>query len=151
MGIKNNFLVFWIVFVALVFVLIILNLNINYVGIKTQNGLVKINVEVADSPLERESGLMNRKYLCSGCGMLFVFDELGEHKFWMKNTLISLDMIFVDGDKQVVFIEKDAKPCNTEICGVYPKEGIKFRYAVEVNGGFSEKNGINIGDRVLLK
>ena len=150
MRINKNYLVFGIALVLLVILLVIFSLDKNYVGIKTEDDLIKLKVEIADSDKEREVGLMNRKYLCENCGMLFIFPEGGEHKFWMKDTLIALDMIFVGTEKKIVFIEKDAKPCEFDPCEVYPKEDVRFMYVVEVNSGFSDKNKVNIGDRVLF-
>src|SRR6056297_767591 len=70
----------------------------------------KINVEIADSDKERQKGLMNRTSLCNKCGMLFIFDDERKHSFWMKNTLIPLDIIFINSKLKVVDIFH-AQPC----------------------------------------
>jgi len=103
--------------------------NIKYVEI----GDKKISVEVADTPEERGEGLMFREELCEGCGMLFIMEEEIIPRFWMKNTLIPLDMIFISSNLEVVDILR-AEPCEEDPCKVYsPKE--KALYVLEVNKG----------------
>lgn len=92
-------------------------------------------VEIADTPAERAQGLMNRETLPEGHGMLFVFDTPGRHGFWMKNTLIPLDIVWLDEDMQVLEA-KFAVPCPAEAeqCPQYvPQQDAK--YVLEVNGG----------------
>lgn len=106
----------------------------------------KINVEIADTAEEREQGLMNRESLCDRCGMLFVFDEEGKYSFWMKDTLIPLDMVFIDKNGIIVNIYS-AEPCAEEQCESYtPTDNAK--YVLEVNKGFVDMHHINEGDAV---
>jgi uncharacterized membrane protein (UPF0127 family) len=101
--------------------------NQSYVEINGQ----KINVEIAKTQAEREKGLMLRDELCDDCGMLFIFKREDYYGFWMKNTLIPLDMVFIDSDFNIIDI-KHAKPCTTENCEIYtPKE--KSMYVLETN------------------
>jgi len=98
----------------------------------------KIFIEVADSSEEREKGLMYRDELCDDCGMLFIFEQEGFYNFWMKNTSIPLDIIFINSNLEVVdFLY--AAPCRKDFCESYaPKE--KSLYVLEVNYGvFSEE------------
>lgn len=120
------------------------------ISLEKQNGeSIPIQVEVADSESEREVGLMNRDQLDDNKGMLFIFDSDTLSGFWMKDTLIPLDMIFIDSKMKIVAIEKGAQPCNETPCTVY-NPGVVYRYVVEVNGGWSDKNGIEVGDRINL-
>lgn len=107
-------------------------------------------VAIADTSSEREIGLMNRTELAENSGMLFVFEEGGVYKFWMKNTLIPLDMIWIDGNNKILFIEKNAQPCRSEACETFgPDQGAK--YVLEINSGAAEKAGIMMGDEVTLR
>ena len=108
------------------------------------------NIEIANTPREREIGLMNRENLDLNNGMLFVFEKEGVYNFWMKNVLIPLDMIWIDGNKQVVFIKENAEPCKTEQCEVFGSDE-KALYVLEVNGGAVEEMGIKIGDAVEFR
>ena len=93
-----------------------------------------IEVEISDTWEKRERGLMFREELCERCGMFFIFDEEKRHGFWMKNTKIPLDIVFIDRHNKVVDIH-NAIPCNSSChCKTYwPKE--KAKYVLEVNGG----------------
>lgn len=110
------------------------------------NGHV-VAVEVADTPEEREQGLMFRDSLEQDRGMLFIFDESQEAHFWMKNTEIPLDIIFVNDEDIVSELYSDAQPCLTPFCPAYSSHG-KVKYVVEVNAGYAAKNGIQIGSEV---
>ena len=94
----------------------------------------KYIVEVADNYDSRAQGLMNRQYLEKGKGMLFVFPTEKIQTFWMKNTLIPLDMIFLDKDWKVVDIIKNAQPCKTEKCELFVSK-FPAKYVVEVGAG----------------
>jgi hypothetical protein len=107
------------------------------------------SVEVARTFNERAVGLMNRTELQKDSGMLFVFEEDGEYNFWMKNTLISLDMIWISSDKKVVFIKNNAEPCKQEVCESIKPNAIA-RYVLEINGGLAEQENIKPGDDVFI-
>ena len=107
-----------------------------------------IKVEVADTPEERSHGLMFRESLCDNCGMLFVFENEDYHNFWMKNTIIPLDMIFISEDNKIIDIIQ-AEPCKEDPCQVYkPKE--KAKYILEVNKEYSSSNNLRTGDNVKI-
>lgn len=106
--------------------------------------LRKIDVEIAENDTERAKGLMFRPYLSDSVGMLFVFDQAEPQSFWMKNTMISLDIIYVDSGKKIVSIQKKAKPYSEESLPSYGEA----QYVVEVNGGYCDKYGIKVGDIV---
>ena len=109
--------------------------------------LATINIEIAETPQRRETGLMGRPTLGENNGMLFIFQEEQPLSFWMMNTLISLDMIFVDAQKEIVTIHSKTTPFSSES---YPsaKAGM---YVVEVNAGFCEQHGIREGDKIVFQ
>lgn len=97
----------------------------------------RISVQIAMSREERARGLMFKEELCENCGMLFVFEKEEAHSFWMKNTLIPLDIIFIDSDLKI-FEVISAFPCEEEPCESYSPRG-KALYVLEVNyGKFNE-------------
>jgi len=106
-------------------------------------------VEVADTSAKRTLGLMNRSNLLENTGMLFIFDDESEKSFWMKNTLIPLDMIFIDSKFEIVHIQKNAQPCKTITCTTY--SSVKSaKYVVEINGGLSDKFGVKEGQKIEI-
>jgi uncharacterized membrane protein (UPF0127 family) len=105
-----------------------------------------VAVEVARTEPERARGLMFRTSLADGAGMLFVFDETGEHPFWMKNTLIPLDMIFIDDSGRITGVVARATPGALE-----PRSGGASRFVLEVNGGWAEARGVAAGDQVRFE
>ena len=112
--------------------------------IQTRGGRVDVSLEVAATPETRSRGLMYRRELADGHGMLFVFDVDANHEFWMKNTLIPLDMIFITVDGLVAGVKKNTTPMSTAGISV----GTPSRYVLEVPGGWAERRGVAVGDRV---
>jgi uncharacterized protein len=107
-------------------------------------GSVKFNIELADTVRERSRGLMFRENLPPGDGMLFVYDKPGRVSFWMKNTLIPLDMIFMDVQGTVVQVHDRAKPGDlTPIFG-----GDNVFAVLEINGGLARRYGIAAGTQM---
>ena len=104
-------------------------------------------VEVAKTPEERARGLMNRESLAQNAGMWFIFPEMGDEKFWMKDTLIALDLVYVDDDMKVVHIIENAVPESTELLSS-PSE---FQYVLEIAAGMAEERGIKTGDVVQYR
>ena len=106
----------------------------------------KINVEVAKTNEERSKGLSNRNKLDENSGMIFIFSPNSKPIFWMKDTKISLDIIWIN-DNKIVGIEKNVQPqLNTDDSKLrrYPAPS-EIDYVLEVNGGFSDKNNIKVG------
>ena len=111
-------------------------------------GNATISAEVADSQEERQRGLMNKDYLAPNTGMLFIFPDEAPRSFWMKNTKIPLDIIFIPSNFTIADIQS-MEPCLEEPCKLYvSKEAAK--YALEVNKGFAEKHGTKIGARMEI-
>ena len=81
---------------------------------------------------------MHREQLDQNKGMLFIYNESKISKFWMKNTLIPLDIIWIDGNSKIIHIEKNVQPCITEICKTYGPD-IKNKYVLEINAGLIDK------------
>lgn len=115
--------------------------------IEAANGGVPVIVEIASTPAELERGLMYRKSLDDGRGMLFVFAEETEHSFWMKNTLIPLDMIWIGADRRIVGIRAATTPLSTTPIGI----GAPALYVLEVPGGFAARHGIAPGNEIVLR
>ena len=103
------------------------------------------NVKVVTSNFDKAQGMMNRTFTDEFNGMLFVMKNQ-EHCFWMKNCIIPLDMIFIDGDK-ITKIHHNCPPCEDEPCKKYCGEG---GYILEVKGGTCKKLGIKKGDVVTF-
>ncbi len=104
-------------------------------------------IEIAQTPEERAKGLMFRESLPQEAGMLFVFEEPGAYGFWMKNTLISLDMVWLDEDMNVVHIEEAVNPCEQVSCPVYYSE-VSAKYVLELNAGTVKKIGLKTEDQL---
>jgi uncharacterized membrane protein (UPF0127 family) len=108
------------------------------------------SVELALTPQEQHQGLMNRQSLPIDAGMLFVFPQNKRHAFWMKNTLISLDLIWLDYAKRVVHIERNVPPCIKTPCATY-KSSKDALYVLELNALESKKWQIEVGSQLVFK
>ena len=115
--------------------------------IDTGKEKLKVSVEVVVSPKLREKGLMYREELVDGQGMLFVFQAEEERSFWMKNTLIPLDILFVDSSRTVVGIVHRARPRREKSLSV----GVPSRFVLEVPGGYCSRHGVHRGARLEFK
>ena len=114
---------------------------------KDKNKIKKIDIEIADNVQKRMQGLMYRSYMPDSAGMLFIFDDCEKQSFWMKNTIISLDIIFINEDKQIVTIQKFAEPYSKRLVPSF-KDAM---YVLEVNAGFCEKYDIGEGYFISFK
>ncbi len=112
--------------------------------VDTGSGKHAFTVELARTNAEREKGLMNRRSMAEAAGMLFDFGRDQMLLFWMKDTYIPLDMVFIDHGGHVVSIKHDAKPLDeTTISSQVPAAGV-----LEVNAGVADKIGLKVGDEV---
>ena len=105
---------------------------------------VSVAVEVVETDAARQRGLMYRKHLAPDAGMLFIFDREEQHNFWMHNTLIPLDMLFIKSDWTVLGIVENATPHTDELRSVPGAS----QYVLEVNAGFSRRHGLQAGTTV---
>lgn len=106
-----------------------------------------IEAELARTPAQIERGLMFRKALAENHGMLFIFQTESTHYFWMKNMKFPLDMIWLNGNKEIVDISEYVPVCRQENCPSKMSLG-NVQYVLEVNGGFSERHGLKAGQRL---
>ena len=109
---------------------------------------VMIQAELARTPKERATGLMGRKSLPLERGMLFVFEKPDLHFFWMKDTLLPLDMAWLSSDKRILHIEEQVPPCKKDPCPAYGPP-MKSLYVLEVNAGVAQRQGLSVG--MILK
>lgn len=110
-------------------------------------------VEIADTDSERRIGLMNRTELPADHGMLFVFDEPQQVSFWMKNTLIPLDILYFDADNKLTQIYANTPPCNPEPvegCPTYQSRSNAIQYALELPTGTATQIGAKIDDEFKM-
>lgn len=116
--------------------------------IATQDGReVTFQVEVADNPTKRELGLQYRRELPPDRGMIFLFPAESQHSFWMKNTPLPLDMIFISRDKKIVGIVERAVPFSLDSRSV----AAPSQFVLEINGGLSRQYGVRVGDSVRFE
>jgi hypothetical protein len=109
-----------------------------------------VTVEIADTDAKRQQGLMFRERMAPNEGMIFLFPEPGNYPFWMKNTLIPLDMIWLDRRAQVVWIAESVPPCKADPCPSFDHKGDAL-YVVEVVSGFAKEHKLKVGDKLMLK
>lgn len=105
---------------------------------------VKLDIEIADNDYETQTGLMYRNSMKPNQGMLFIFDDLRERYFYMKNTHIPLDIIYIGADKRIVSFQKNAKPFDeTSLPSKAPA-----KYVLEINAGKADAQGLQVGDSI---
>ena len=109
-----------------------------------------VNVEVVADDETRAQGLMFRDHLDDDKGMIFFFPESGEYPFWMKNTLIPLDMIWIDDARRIAHIAHDVPPCKADPCPSYPPNA-RSRYVLEVAAGVAAKHRLKDGDALRFE
>ncbi len=110
----------------------------------------RYSLELALTPEDQAQGLMYRENLPDRTGMLFVFAEDAPHHFWMKNTMIPLDMIWMDASGRVVYVSANTPPCRADPCPTYGPDG-NVRMVLEIGGGLAAKEGVAAGTTVRLE
>ncbi len=150
--------------IAAIIVIIIAVIIVNYPGLmdntvtgdEPNNPTVCFNddndcfqIEIAITPEQMSQGLMHRESMDPDKGMLFIFQEEGIYPFWMRNTLIPLDIIWINENMTVVHIEENAQPCGPLSCP-YITPDHEARYVLEINGGLAEQIVLRIGDNAAI-
>lgn len=145
----------WANFVKMVAVVSVLagcdffNSKLSEMVVETENGPVVYHVETAATKQELSDGLMNRKELAADSGMIFVLDGQTHISMWMKDTLIPLDMLFINKDGEIVWIYENALPQSTVL--IQPRNNEPLYAVVEINAGDVKKHSITVGDKIKHK
>lgn len=108
--------------------------------------LKHLEIEIAETPYERETGLMYRESLEQEQGMLFIFENEEPRGFYMKNTYIPLDLIFLNSNNKIISIQREAQPESLE---TIPSEK-PARYVLEINAGLADEWNLQVGDSLIL-
>ncbi len=106
-------------------------------------------IEVARTPEQQAQGLMFRESLPAHSGMLFLFPEGGLHKFWMKNTMIPLDMIWMDPQGKVLLVSANTPPCKADPCPLYGPD-VPASSVLEIAGGMAKKEKVDVGSSIRV-
>ncbi len=117
--------------------------------IESARGDVELEVEIAETPVQQQLGLMHRESLASEAGMVFLFPKETRGGFWMKDTLIPLSIAFFDHDGKILRI-LDMEPCEADPCPAYDPQ-VSYRGALEVNKGAFARWGVAAGDRIRVE
>ena len=112
---------------------------------KGTDSIIKtLDIEIADDDYKTQTGLMYRQSMDEDQGMLFIFPDSQLRSFYMKNTEIALDIIYIDANKQIVSFQKDARPFDTSSL----PSGAAAKYVLEINAGLSDAWALEVGDRI---
>ena len=106
-----------------------------------------VTAELASTDEERTRGLMFREKILSDQGMLFVFPTENLYSFWMKNTLIPLDILWLDASKRIIHVERSVPPCRRDPCPSYGPN-IPALYVLELQSGAADAYGLDLADRL---
>jgi len=143
---------------ALILLIFLIILSAFFVSIFKQKNMNKgkacfkancFDVDLAVSLREKEKGLMFKDILDINKGMLFVYDDEGAYSFWMKNTKIPLDIIWINSKSEVVYINANTQPCDEVNCPAI-NPGNNAKYVLEINAGMADNIGLKINDKLDL-
>jgi len=109
----------------------------------------EFQIETMNTPAERATGLMNRTELAADHGMLFIFESSQPVAFWMKNTLIPLDILYFNAEKELIEIYADTPPCTADPCPSYPSQHA-VKYVLELSAGTATKIGAKLREKFEL-
>lgn len=121
--------------------------DLNIFKIATDSTVINLDIEIADTDYDIQTGLMYRSTMEPNQGMLFVFDDEEERFFYMKNTQIPLDIIYIDANKKIVSFQKNAKPFNETSLPSH----VPAKYVLEVNAGMADAWSLKEGDSISYK
>ncbi|WP_306849406.1 DUF192 domain-containing protein [Luteibacter jiangsuensis] len=110
----------------------------------------RFSTEFATDDASRELGLMNRTSLAADHSMLFIFTDEQPRAFWMKNTLIPLDILYFDRERKLISMQLNAQPCKADPCAIYPSDG-SARYVLELPAGTAGKLGLKLGEPLTVE
>lgn len=110
----------------------------------SDSSIVKLDIEIADTEYKTQTGLMYRNSMEQNQAMLFIFEDEQPRSFYMKNTAIALDIIYLNAKKEIVSIQKNAKPYDDSSL----PSNANAKYVLEVNAGLSDQWELNIGDKI---
>ncbi|HLD84922.1 MAG TPA: DUF192 domain-containing protein [archaeon] len=144
---QSNMFIKSLVFASLFFAVLSTSMCISSSVTQVTINNATVSVEVASTPEKMEKGLMGREFLSEKNGMLFIFPDEKKRSFWMKNTLIPLDIIFISKDMKVVDVKQNFLPCRFILCSSYTSKESAM-YALEVNANFTQKYNISAGNAV---
>ena len=105
---------------------------------------IKLDIEIADTEFDTQTGLMYRESMEKNQAMLFVFEDVTERYFYMKNTKIPLDIIYIDANKTIVSFQKNAKPFDENSL----PSNAPAKYVLEINAGLVDAWGVSVGDKI---
>ena len=114
---------------------------------ETDSLISKYDIEIAETDYERQRGLMDRTSMKDDQAMLFIFPDVQVRSFYMKNTKIPLDIIYLDGNKTIVSFQKNAKPFDESSL----PSGAPAQYVLEINAGLSDEWQLEVGDRMAFQ
>ena len=109
-----------------------------------------VHIEIAADDATRQQGLMYRDTLPADHGMLFFFPQTGNYPFWMKNTLIALDIIWIDDQKRIVHVASNVQPCKADPCPSVPPNA-DARYVLELAAGVAARHGLANGQSLRFE
>ncbi|OGC45243.1 hypothetical protein A2V49_01425 [candidate division WWE3 bacterium RBG_19FT_COMBO_34_6] len=144
---KKNLLLILIPIACFVVSIIFYLHNNNYAHVIIND--YSFELKIANSLSKQTKGLMYVNNLAEKNGVIFIFDNNQNNKLWMKNTIIPLDMIWVNDRDEIIYIQKNAQPCAQKICRSYGSNDLS-KYIIEINAGLCDKYDINIGDKVAI-
>lgn len=142
----NQFLHYFIVFLSLI--LSTITQAKDYTDALIFVGNSEFDTELAITPNEQRKGLMFRKDMANSQAMLFIYARPRKVAFWMKNTLIPLDILFFNEEGELVEIKENIQPCKTVECPTYPAKSKNIKYVLEINAGQSQLLDIKVGDKL---
>ena len=148
----KNYKKFTLPIILITIIVLVTLIKNNYLNNKDQ---ICINnncfvIEIVKTSEEREKGLMNRSSMPLNQAMLFIFKNEDFHSFWMKNTLIPLDIIWINKENKIIHLEHNVQPCKNDPCKTYiPNQ--KAIYVLEINAGLAKEYNFQLGDIVIAR